>query len=80
VVLFKGMLKDETPRAPEEAKEALKELVKALDAVKLSTKGAQVNAEVTVDAATAVTVMQGMFVTKTATKKSGKVEGPKSDK
>jgi hypothetical protein len=63
IVLIKGQLKREMEReftTPEE-KEAMKAISNTFDAVKLSTKGAQVNGEVTMDVATAVTILDGMF-------------------
>jgi len=80
VIILKGVLKNEEADAPPEAKESLKELGKALDAVKLSAKGAQVNAEVTVEAAAAVTVVQGLFVPKKVTIKKGQPKEFKDDK
>ncbi len=80
VIILKTLFKNEEGDAPPEAKDSLKELGKVLDAVKLTTKGAQVNAEVTVEAAAAVTVVQGLLVPKKATIKKGKIEEFKDGK
>lgn len=62
IVLLKAQIKKEADResTPEKAA-ALKAVTKALDAIKLTTKDAQVNGEVTVDAATAITFLEGVF-------------------
>jgi hypothetical protein len=57
VATVKGRLKDD-PKLPVEVRETMKEVRTALGAVKLYTKDAQVNAEVTLDAAKAVTVVR----------------------
>jgi hypothetical protein len=60
VVLLKGHLKFD-PKQPEELQGLMKEMRVFLDAVKLSTKEAQVQAEVTVEPATAVAVVRAIF-------------------
>jgi hypothetical protein len=63
IVLIKGELKREMDReftTPEE-KEMMKTISKAFDEIKLSTQGAQVNGELTVEPATAISVLEGIF-------------------
>lgn len=60
LVTLKGLYKDD-PKLPAKIGETMKEVRTAIGAVKLSTKEAQVNAEVTLEAATAAAVVQSLF-------------------
>jgi len=68
LVLFKGLLKDNPQDSPEIQK-AKKEVGMALSAVQLTAKDAQVHAEISLDAATAVSAVHSLFEVQTKKKK-----------
>jgi hypothetical protein len=78
VVALKAHLKDE--KIPAEAKELAKSVHAFLDAFKTSSKETQVGAEVTVEAATAVSVVRAVFEGTTKKVEFKKVEPSKVEK
>jgi hypothetical protein len=77
VAKLKAHLKDD--KIPAEAKDIAKSVHAFLDAIKISAKEAQVSADVTVDPATAVGVMRGLFEGTTKKVEFKKGEPPTKD-
>jgi hypothetical protein len=67
IVAIKALIKDD-PEQPADLRAAMKEVRSFLDAIKTSSKGAQANADATVEAATVVSVIEALLVPKSSKK------------